>query len=471
MRLISELKAIRKIFLALAPLLFLTVSCKKDNNVLGVDVQPAGDALNAKTESSQVFGYSMIYDSVISLNDRYKYLGSNQDPVFGRTDVGLYLNPNIPDGLTYLNFGDDANLLSAELILTIRGAGTSYAGVNGSPVSYSVYSQPAQLDPAKVYYTNSADLYSANSLLGSYTGTLTYYQGKLVLRIPINKNYGATVLNNTQYLYSNTIFQDTYKGFYIKCGLSSGEGLIAEFDLEDELSGFWLRYQNGQPPAVKEEKSFRFTFSGTNINPIRFNTMKYQPANGGQQSLVQQLVGHDTTAGASNLFLKGLGGSKVKVFIPALYKRSEVMDLSVNRAEVIFHLDPSVATANYPVPQILALFPIDSTGREIFAQDQLNTTDRVRYSGKYDADNKRYVFDIARHAQAVFTGKIKNYGFYLVVSDATGLATYKPFYNGTDKELIFAGRDHFIERVVLAGSNDPQLRPMLNLTYVPLPND
>ena len=459
-----------KIILPALLLIFL-MSCKKDHSVLGVDVQPVGDALNATTQSAPVFAYTLKYDSIISLNDRYKYLGSNQDPYFGRMDVGLYLNANIPDGKTFVNFGDDAQLTSSEIILAINGAGLSYAGSSSSPLSFSVFPMNNALDATKVYYTNSADLYIKNSVLGAYTGTLTGYEGKLVLRIPMDADFASAVLNNPNYLLDNTTFQTVYKGFYIKSDIVSGEGLIAEFDLEDPVSGFYLRYKNGDPSATKEEKSFRFTFSGTNINPIRFNTVKYDPSNGGNALLIQQVVNKDSIGGASNIFLKGLGATRAKVFIPSLKSLTDSFDVAVNRAEVIFHLDPAFALTNYPVPTKMCLFPIDSSGKETFALDQLNLTDRTRYDGSYDSDNKRYVFNIARHAQAVLSGKIKNNGFYLVVTNVDDLVTYKNFYNGTSTELLFAGRDHFAERVVLAGSNSTQLKPVFNLSYVKLKND
>lgn len=472
MRLIQSVRSYKHIVLLTSLLGLFAFSCKKDHNVLGVDVQPAADALNASTESGEVFAYTQGYDSVISLNNRYKYLGSNQDPVFGRTDVGLYVVPNIPDGLTYLNFGDDARLSSAEIMLAINGIGLNYAGTNSSAVSYSVFALANELDPARVYYTNSPDLYLKNSLIGSYTGSLVTYEGKLVLRIPLDPNYAALMLNEPQYLYNNVIFQSTYKGYYIKCATSTGEGLITEFDLEDALSGLWLRYKNGEPSATKTEKSFRFTFSGSNINPIRFNTVRYDPANGGNALLTQQLVSKDSTAGGDALFLKGLGGAKAKVYLPILQKRSDSVNIAVNRAELVFYLDPAYySPTNYPWPLRLSLIAADSTGREIFVRDQLNVTDRARYDGKYDETNKRYVFNLARHAQAVFQGKIKNYGFYLVVSDASSLATYANLYNSTNKELLFLRRDEYVQRVVLAGRNHPQLKPTFNLSLVRLHND
>ena len=437
---------------------------------MGVDVQPAGDALAADfSETSPVYAHTETYDSILCFNDRFKYLGVNKDPYFGTTEVGLYLNVNIPDGKTYISFGDDAQLVSSEIILTANNLAQSFVGTSNAQLTYSVFPIVSALDPTKFYYSNSNVSYSSNVVLGAFTGSYTALNGKIVLRIPIEKGFAGALLTNTQYLYSNVAFQNTYKGFYIKCSLNNDEGIIAKFDLEDELSGFYLKYQNGTPSATKADKSFKFLFGGT--NPVRFNTVKHNFA-GASNSLVQQVVNKDTTAGKDNLFLKGVGVSRVKIYIPALNNYSDSFKVAVNRAEVVLKLDPSfIQGSGYAPPIKLCLLPLDSLNRETFALDQLNTIDAQRYSGKYDETTKQYVFNIARHVQAIFNGKKKNNGFYLVVADADNLLSYNNIYRGVSKQLLLVRRDSYIERVVLAGSSNSALKPVFKLSYIKLKND
>ena len=463
-----------KITFRILPLLILTAllgSCKKDKDVLGVDVQPANDGLNASFSSTApVYAYTMKYDSIISLNSSYKYLGINRDPVFGTTDVGLYLLPNIPDGKTFVSFGDDAELNSAEIILAAYNLGVSHVGSTNAQVTYSVYPLTVRPDSSKVYYTSYDGFHSnTGSVLGAYTGSYTTIDGKPVLRIPVSINFAKAVLNNPQYLVNNAVFQSTYKGFYIKSSLNADDGLITQVDLQDAVSGFYLYYNNGSPPAVKTPKTFRFPFGGT--NPVRYNTMKHSFF-GASNLLVQQVLNNDTAKGGDALFLKGMGVSKVRVLIPTLKNYSDSFTVAVNRAELVFKLDPNFSTSSaYEPPAKLCLLAADSTGREIFVQDQLNATDVARYSGAYDADTKSYVFNIARHVQAILSGKRKNYGFYLVMANTENVPTFTPSYIGSTKELRYVARDNYVERVVLAGSNQPDLKPVLNLSYVKFKHD
>src|SRR5688572_9003819 len=127
----------RQIFLNILPacLVLIMVSCKKDHSILGVDVQPAEDALNAETLNGlKVTAHTIFSDSVASFNDRYKYFGSNNDPVFGKTDVGLYFKTVLD--VSNQNFGS-ATLSSAEIILAVDGL--KYLGDSKATLACSVY--------------------------------------------------------------------------------------------------------------------------------------------------------------------------------------------------------------------------------------------------------------------------------------------------------------------------------------------
>ncbi len=443
-------------------------ACKKDKNILGVDGQPEIDGLNASVcDTAIITAFTKKYDSIATFNDKLKYLGSNQDPTFGRMDVGLYLNANIPNGVTFVSFGDDANLVSSEIILTVNTI--NFIGDQSTPLTYSVFALDSALDNSRLYFTNKTNLHNKNSLLGVYTGTYSVLDSKLVLRIPIDNNFAKSILNNPQYLVDNSTFLSKYKGFYITAAGSSlnpgttpgSQGVIAHFNLEDPLSGFYLRYQKGTPSATKEDLTFRFQFSGSNA--LRFNTVKFNTSSGNY--LLHNQLNGDSVLGNQNLFLKGLGATRIKFKIPFLdYLKnySDTVPLAINRAEFSFHVDPSflgvVGTGVYYTPPKLALLPLDSTGKETYAIDQLSQTDfDLRYGGDYDATNNRYVFNIARHVQAILNKERKNWGFHLVVADPER------------SEVI--RRDNMAERVVLAGNNNPALRPKFKVTYIKYKHD
>lgn len=428
---------------------------------MGGDVQPKDDILNATfSDTTSLYLHTINHKPTYCFASDIKFLGSNQDPVFGRTDVGLYTNFLIPNSLTNISFGNDPQLVSAEVVLTVPLL--DFVGNYTTTLSYSVFPVSSTLSTSTVYYTSNDSIYDKNSLLGSYTGTYSVLNGKFVLRIPIDAGYAQSILNGTQYLIDNSTLVSTYKGFYITSEGSSlnpvsMQGIISKFDLNDGNSGFYIYYQNGTPSATKENKVAKFVFSGS--GSVKFNHVKYQPVNGANSLLYKQLITGDTTAGQQALFLKGLAGTKVKLYMPSLKSYADSFKVAVNRAEVVLNVDPSFTSPNgqYIPPPALALLAMDSLSRENYVVDQLNATDAQRYDGVYDANNNRYVFNIARHVQAIFNGQKKNYGFYLVVADPSALSAVK--------------RDNHAERVVIAGVKNSSLKPKFNLSYVKFRND
>jgi len=121
---------LKKIITYIVLLVFVFTSCKdskfkiknnykKANTTMGTDVQPESDALNTTVSDTTTFEiHTVRYDSSRSYPDQFKYLGSNQDPVFGRTNASIYTNFSMPSGVTNVSFGEDVVLDSAELILT-----------------------------------------------------------------------------------------------------------------------------------------------------------------------------------------------------------------------------------------------------------------------------------------------------------------------------------------------------------------
>lgn len=437
------------------------ISCKKDKTVMGTNVQDQSDVLGAKySDTITMIAHTIDVDSVRSLNDAIKFIGSNQDPVFGRTDVSLYTKfATDKVGLAFPN----ANLVSAEIVIAVKSL--DFVGDYLCPLNYQVFQMNQNIPATEVtsgivygksYYSTSKNWYNPSNLIGSRTHTFDLINGTLVVRIPLDHTYGSAILNNPQYLVDNTTMQNTYKGFYITTKSTalnpvSAQGVISKLDLENALSGLFLYYQEGEISASKETKVERFKFSGSEV--VRFNEFKHDHTSGANNLLVQQLQG-DTAKGSQALFLQGLGGVKVKLQIPYLTNFIKDQQISVNQAKIRFKVEQTLTGTDgkYARPPHLALFAMDSVGTEIFTFDQLSSLDFARYDGNYDAPSQEYIFNISREIQAILNGKKKNYGYYLV------LANGDPAYA--------ARRDDRGERVVISG-HGTTFKPIFELTYTP----
>lgn len=436
------------------------VSCKKDTDVLNASAQDQEDLLNGYySDTATMIAHTINVDSVVSFSDNIKFLGSNQDPVFGRTDVSLYTKFSIPNNLVGVSF-PDANLVSSEIIIAVKSL--DFVGDYQCPLTYEVFDMNQNIPATQSYFSKPKNWYNSANLLASRTCSFDVINGLFVVRIPINSTYGAAILNNPQYLTDNTTMQSTYKGFYITCKSTNlnpvgAQGVIAKLDLENAVSGFYLNYQEGEISSSKATKVFKFPFSGTDV--VRFNEFKHDASSGAHNLLTQQLQG-DSAKGSQGLFLQGLGGVKVKFQIPFLSNFVSQHKISVNQAQIRFKVDQGIngSDGKYGAPLKLAVLAMDSASREIFTFDQLSSSDFLRYyGGSYDSDNKEYVFNISRDIQAIMNGSKKNWGFYLVVADGDRAYTVR--------------RDDRSERIVIGGSASALYKPVFKLTYTPLVND
>lgn len=449
-------------------LLLLTAlffSCKKDHGVLGVEVQPGEDGLNADFAGDiPVYAHSSPYDSIVSYNDAWKYIGSNNDPDFGQTDVGIYFKTYL--SATNIDFGSDSKYISGEIILVLDN---DWVGDKTASLTFSVFPLDSVLYPApRVYYTSNNRLHN-KTMISAYTCTYTsmLIPGSSssvlvpVLRIKLDSNYMKSLMFDTQNLVDNDTYQAKYKGYYIAASIAGGgEGAIFKANLDNDYSGLHLFYTTAAVP----EDTIDFNFKTKGALNSRFNTVKFNYS----QNLKDQF--QDSTLGSSALYLKGLGGTRLKVQIPFLQNYSDSFQVSVNRAELIFNIDQSfTALGNYTKPPRLTLLSMDTIGRETYLQDLKSTTDNIRYDGYYDESNKRYVFNLAREAQLIFRGQKKNRGFYLVVSNVQTAFNFG--YDTGGNILLPVRRDDYVERVIFAGASNATLKPKFNLFYVKFKND
>jgi hypothetical protein len=438
----------------------LWTGCKKDRRILDTTVQPESDVLMAGAVTWPVHAHTKASPPVYSGNDNNKFIGSNLDPVFGKVDAGLYLNANT--NKTNISFGTKPVLVYSEIVLVVDAK--NYAGDSASVLSFSIFPVDSVLRTNRNYYGNQNNLHQAAHLPTVHKGLISEMKGpdllnKKVLRIRFDSLYASGILNGTEHLENNTKFQAKYKGFYIAASVADNkEGVIFKCDMQDALSGLYLRYYEND--TTQTEKEFKFDFTGTAA--VKFNTFAYDYT--GAQSVLKSQLSGDTTSGAQNLFVKGPGITDVRIQVPGLRDLSDSVALSVNRAEISFSVDESfVFTGRHVLPPALTLMPLDSAGNPYFARDMMTTIDNPRYNGKYDAAAKKYVFNLARHVQAVFNGEVRNHGFILMVANPERI----DFINIGGNLIRTVRKDIYSEGAILHGSNSI-LKPVLSLNYTRL---
>ncbi len=404
--------------------------------------------------------HTIAYDSSRSYQDAFKYLGSNQDPIFGRTDADIFTRFSMPNNVSSITFGDDVVLDSAVMLLTFTG---KHTGDTSTALNYQVYQLNADLAQTTAYYMNDNVSYNATPLCNK-TCRLSFSGGFYNIRLPIDNNFASALLSNPQYLVDNNTFISTYKGFYITTRSTnnlnpvSAQGALMKIDLDNPVSGVYMYYHNGTQSASKQSKVYQFLFKGDVAS--RFNKINYNYAAGASANeLVKQLSGDSLKSAPANVFLKGVAGAKAVIRLPYIKNYSDSSRIAIGRAEFVFKVDQAFASVGgkYDAPLQISLVAIDDNHHELYVKDQYYYSDLIRFGGDYDADNKQYVFNVARHLQDIVDGKITNNGFYLVVANP-------------DKAEV-TRRDVESDRVVLGGPKNSLYKPLFKLTYVRFPYD
>lgn len=441
-------------------LITLFISCKKKDadSILGLDVQPEEDLVGVQiTDTISLQMFTQKIDSIKSYNDQYKYLGSNLDPVFGRTDVGIYTNFSIVNNLTNLTFGSNPILDSAEIVIRFLGQSI---GDTATTLNYDVYQLDEKLINGKSYY--SSNQLTLGKKVSSISGKIKNRGSNLCLIFPLDEIFANEILKTNANLVNNTSFQNAYKGLYITTSnsslLSPGSGAIRRFDLDDDISGINIYYHDGNSLPVTAQ-SAQFSFRG--IDAVRFNNIKHDYTMA-DLNLKDQLNSTESIAiskGTSNIYVNCFGGTRAKIYLPHLKNFTDSQLVSINRAELIIKIDETKNpyNPNYTYPSNLALIACGADGSEELVYDQLETTDFVKYGGNYDAINKQYVFNIARQVQKILTNNISNYGFYLV--------------NAIPNKSYVIRRDNQYSRVIFGGKNNVQHKALFKITYIKYPKN
>lgn len=446
------IKQLSIFFISLCLIMF--ASCKKDDagNLLGLDIQPANDLLGITvTDSASLFMHTIKVEPVRTYIEQYKFLGSTQDPIFGKTDASIYTNFSIQNNLTNVTFGANPILDSAQMIIRFVG---QFNGDTNTLLNYHVQLLNEKLSRDSLYRTNSSATKASNDL--NIGGRIKVIGSYFYLVMTIDAAWGQSIIQTVSNLSNNTVFQNANKGFYISANNTSsspGSGAIRRFDLYDDLSGVRLYYHEGSSVSSKPQSAF-FTFRGPDA--INFNHIEHDYSTA-VTNLKDQIITHDTTKGSSNVYINSFGGTRVRVYLPFIKQFIDSQNVSISRAELVVKFDDSNVNTYYPAPENLALLVCGSAGQELATTDQIEASDFIKYNGSYDVTKKQYTFNIARQMQQMLLNKQPNYGFYIV--------------NATPSQAFAIRRDNRWNRVVLGGKNNTMYKPYFKVTYIKYPYD
>ncbi len=404
----------KQILLSLFVITILILSCNKEFDKIGLDIQPAEDKLNVEyNDTTTLVTYSVREDSVQTGNSSVSLLGSYMDPIMGKSTASIYTQLRL--SIVGYNFGE-APILDS-LILSLAYSG-SYGDTTTSQ-TVKVYELDGNLYPDTCYYSNH-NIQKFSVELANYTFIPKPHDSVVVgndtlppqLRInlsSITSELGNKLLNASETdLEDNENFLEFFHGLYITADPVEVGGAILYFDLMSTMSQMVIYYQNA------EEDSLQFNFV-INDNCARFNNYNHNNYEDASPEFKNQVLNGDTSLGDNILYLQAMGGVKTKIRFPNIKDFISSENIAVNQAMLI--IKGIEGNNDFEPPSRLALVKINEEGETEVLIDQFEGD--IYFGGTYISSVKEYRFRITRHIQHLLTGTETDYGLYLMNSGSS----------------------------------------------------
>ncbi len=429
---------VRPLMAALFLGLILFSSCAKDEEYLGLDLQPEGELLNVFiTDTVTLLTHNVPGDSSqTSLPQATFLLGEINDPVFGQVKSSVYTAFRL-SGLSP-DFGTDFECDSLVLSLSYNFQDSIY-GEPGQALTFSVKELMTALESDSSYYSTNGDDISLlpDELILAGAETLSPSQGQTVvgvdtlsnqLRVHLDPAYAESkfVVDAAETdLESTENFLEYFKGLNITVQLANAGdvGSISTFDANASATKMTMYYRSLNAENVIDTAEFDFFI---NIVSQRFLRFDLDPTAGLGMPL--QLAFEDSTIGQQDLYIQGLTGANIMVNMPHIMNFADSNDVAINKAEIVLEVNPMNGQneALFPFPN--RIFGVFTNSSGVISSIPDIFEGETHSDGFYDQDDGEYRVNVTRFIQQVLTGEIENSALRLLPISNTGTPNYVQLY-------------------------------------------
>lgn len=379
--------------------ILIFAACKKNPSSIGLDIHPESDKVSAAVaviDSTGLRAYTFSEDSLSTDERSIALLGCYNDPVFGLSSASFITQVRI---LSFnVNFGTNAHVDSMKLVIDYQ----SYYGDTTSAQTFHIYEMENAIYPDSEYYSNfnPDKVISPSGLICSHSYYPSPNDTALVVSLPTIWAQKFIDAPSTVW-QDNTNFLDFFKGLCFIADTNNPGAAIIYYNLLSTRTKLIMYYTN-------DSTSSTFSFS-INSNCARINLFRHNYS-------FSQLSGlNDTVNIHSNLFIQGMSGTGVKLFLPGLETFKDSGIIVIAKAELVIPVNTNYDASLYPVPAKLLNVAVKSDNTYSFLPDYLSGT--AYFNGIYDDINKEYRFNIGRYVQQLISGERTDYGLAILCSD------------------------------------------------------
>lgn len=410
-------------------LILVFANCKKEENIVGMDLQPGSDILKLIiSDTSTIFAYAQKEDKLATNNTSLSLLGYVSDPIFGNSQASIYSQFRL--SVNNLDFGTGAEIDSLVLTLSYNG----FFGDTLKPFLLKVYELNQVLETSKTYYNTSTVGYNATNL----TETPLFYcypkpnskTNDSLVRIPLQKDFGITKFiakSGGLELANNENFLNYFKGLFITAESVNGTGSMIYVNMRNANSCLTLYYHNNEKKGLKHT----FIVKDSSAYFYSIDHFNYADAN---PSLKKQIIDLDYSEANKQLYLQASGGVKTLISFPYIKETFKDKKVAIHKAELVITRSDDDYAVFYQPPELDMYYKKDtSTSIAYYLPDYLMGTDF--FGGGYNTPKKEYRFRITQYIQNIIMGKSENYPLHLVVKGAAIKANRLVFYGTNPNDI------------------------------------
>jgi hypothetical protein len=415
---LSSLNIGRKAFLFLFA--FVIIFACKDDNEIGLNVLPPSDQIGTDfTDTATVISSTALENDSFRTDElSLQLLGSDNDPLFGRTTASIYLQPSLEGTPAW-----GTNIAGDSLVLSL--VYYSYYGDTAVPQTFTVYQMTDMMNLEDPYYATDTFATDQSNVLATWTDafrptTIATVNGSPAdpqIRIHLADALRDTLINRfisgTGDIYSsNDNWINYFKGLFIRTTDATSRGGFAYLYFYDSYMTLYFH------DTTDTTKKYNYNFS---LKNARMNNFNYSPS-----TIITSNIGVESD---SVNYLLAMGGLKTKISFPFLKHFTDSGRILVNRAELLITTNGIAAT---PRPSKLILVTKDDAGNIVFPDDYY--TNASSYGGGINSTGDGYSFNITRHIQHYLDGGVSNTDFILAIAGGGVEATRTAIASGANPD-------------------------------------
>jgi hypothetical protein len=405
-------------------------SCVKSPNKIGAEIMPEDSKLQLfLSDTTTVYAYSEVLDSIRSDELTYNYLGSIVDPVFGTTIAGVFTQ------FTLSSLGHDFGPNPQMDSLILQMAYVGFYGDTTSTVGVHAYEMEELMEFDQDYYSNVNFAHSSQDYLNysfvPRTNDSTYVYDSIsgdstvfgpVQRFNLgdyNPGLGNKLLSaDTTVMGNSTNFKEFFKGLYLITEPVQNDGVLLRFNLLDTKTGMILYYKNDTADSLR----YNYVIGSTTPRVSRYEHNYFNA----EADFKNQVIDGDTSLGTQMFYTQGFAGVRGHIKFPYLREWARKGNIAINEAKLIFSGYEEEPYNGEPAA--LLLLELNEDGSQSVMLDQYEG--ESYFGGEYQSSTKEYVFRITNHIfKLISDTSLVDYGLY-VYPNASSINPKRFIFNG-----------------------------------------